>query len=196
MNDQGDLERTGRGLLRFLDFAITKGYLKGSTGQAMKTASREVLSTVEGDGWESFDLSEIDVDELVARFERKRMTKYSVASLNAYKGRFARAVAMFAEYHASPGAWRPNVRQRTRPSTIVRPSGSTAATPDQVLDDVPEAERMSPGLIRYPFPLRPNVVVTVELPVDLSSREAQRLSAFISALAIDGQQALPAGSPD
>ncbi len=40
--------------------------------------------------------------------------------------------------------------------------------------------------LRHDFPLRPDFVVTIELPYNMSSREAQRLAAFILALAPEG----------
>jgi len=39
--------------------------------------------------------------------------------------------------------------------------------------------------ITYPFPLRPGVLASVDLPADLTTREADRLVAFIKSLAMD-----------
>lgn len=38
--------------------------------------------------------------------------------------------------------------------------------------------------IPYSFPLRPDLHIKIELPNDLTGREAQRLSAFIQAIAV------------
>ena len=46
-----------------------------------------------------------------------------------------------------------------------------------------------PPIIKYPFPLRDGVLASVELPADLSQREAARLAAFIGSLAIEAQPA-------
>jgi len=47
-------------------------------------------------------------------------------------------------------------------------------------DELPEGE-----LETYAFPLRPNLKVELELPMDLSSTEASRLADFIKALPFD-----------
>lgn len=41
-------------------------------------------------------------------------------------------------------------------------------------------------LVPYPFPLRPDLTVTLELPDDLTVAEAVRLAKFLEALGNDG----------
>jgi hypothetical protein len=200
---------TGAGLVDFLDYAIQKGYLKTATGQAMKTAVKEVLSATEGaDGWETVDLTSLDEDDVLRRFETLRAMKFSSGSLSTYKGRYSRAAAMFEDFRASPATWRPSVKQRTRkkgsgvtpsvaPATDRIDSGTPAA-PDSVPDPDP-ALTSHPGhgsaIITYPFPLRQGVLASVELPPDLTRREARRLAAFIESLAIEDEVSEPAHMP-
>lgn len=184
---------TGAGLVAFLDDAIQKGYLKTATGQAMKTAVKEVLSATEGaDGWETVDLTSLDQTDVLRRFETLRAMKFSSGSLATYKGRFSRAAAMFEEFRTSPTTWRPSVKQRSRTKGA---DGSPAAPPSSaeagaaVPGATPSPPTRHPGhgsaIITYPFPLRQGVLASVELPPDLTRREARRLAAFIESLAIE-----------
>ena len=200
---------TGAGLVAFLDYAIQKGYLKTATGQAMKTAVKEVLSATEGaEGWESVDLTSLDEDDVLRRFETLRAMKFSAGSLSTYKGRYSRAASMFEEFRASPATWRPSVKQRSRTKGN---GGSTAAARGSKTDGgAPSTPAPGPApaphpghgsaIITYPFPLRQGVLASLELPPDLTRREAQRLVAFIESLAIEDQVAetahLPPEPPD
>lgn len=196
---------TGAGLIEFLEFAIEKGHMKRATGQAFKTAVKEILSAVEGDAWESVELSNIEEEDLLARFETLRAMKYSPGSLATYKQRYSRAAAMFREFRASPAGWRPNserppragksggrsVRSTSRPARLGGPLPS-----DRSSSDVQSG--LGASKITYPFPLRPDALVSVELPADLTRREARRLAVFIESLAIEdvntGASGYPAGS--
>lgn len=186
---------TGEGLLSFLDFAMDKGYLKVPTGQAMKTACKEVLSATEGDDWQQADLSSLDIEDVLQRFETLRAMKFSSGSLNTYKSRFKKSVRIFDEFRANPSGWRPDVRQRTRRSV----DGKMAAPADNgapvSASRPPEpSSHSASNMITYPFPLRDGVLASLQLPADLTRREAKRLSAFIDSLAVEDQPALPVGT--
>lgn len=194
---------TGAGLVAFLDYAIQKGYLKTATGQAMKTAVKEVLSATQGpDEWEAVDLTSLDEDDVLRRFETLRAMKFSAGSLSTYRGRYARAAAMFEEFRASPSTWRPSVKQRSRTKGN---GASTAATPGPTGIDGGAPPTPAPqsgprpghgsAIITYPFPLRQGVLASLELPPDLTRREAQRLVAFIESLAIEDEVAESAQPP-
>ena len=47
------------------------------------------------------------------------------------------------------------------------------------------------GLERYPFPLRPDLMVYLSLPRDLRRGEAQRLGAYLMSLAVDDEAKSP-----
>lgn len=42
--------------------------------------------------------------------------------------------------------------------------------------------------ISYPFPLRPNLVVQLYLPLDLTKEEAERIAVYIKTLALEHDQ--------
>jgi hypothetical protein len=67
-----------------------------------------------------------------------------------------------------------------------RPTRAEVVTDDsgtrRHLASLPEGATHS---ITYPFPLRAGVVSTLELPADLSAREAERIATFVKSLAVD-----------
>lgn len=181
---------TGAGLMAFLDYAISRGYLKVPTGQARKTACKEVLSAVEGDSWETVDVADLDVEDVLRRFETLRAMKFSTGSLNTYKGRFKKSLSMFNDFRGSPSGWRPDVKPRNRTaSASARPADSRAPTSQPEV--TPHPPSSSTSVITYPFPLREGVLVSLQLPADLTKREAKRLSAFLDSVAVDELTASP-----
>lgn len=42
--------------------------------------------------------------------------------------------------------------------------------------------RHQPGLVDHDFPLRPDLMITIRLPVDLTSDDAERLCGFVRSL--------------
>ncbi len=192
-----EVAATGDGLIRFLDYAIDKGHLKTATGQAMKTAVKEVLSSTEGeDKWESVDVDSLDVDDIQRRFETLRAMKFSSSSLGTYKSRFRKSLDMFNEFRESPSTWRPSVKPRNRKSkdkpapegrpTPPPPSSGEPNKGGGTSESYPSSHRSS--IITYPFPIRDGVLASLELPADLTQREAERVSAFVASLAVDAKK--------
>ncbi len=179
---------TGAGLMAFLDFAISKGYLKVPTGQAMKTACKEVLSAIDGESWETVQIPDLDIDDVLRRFETLRAMKFSTGSLGTYKSRFKKSVAMFKAFQDNPSAWRPDVRPRNRGAS----QSARAATSGPSALQAPTNSHQpssSTSVITYPFPLREDVLVSLQLPADLTKREARRLSAFLDSVAVEDMSA-------
>lgn len=194
-----EVAATGAGLVRFLEYAIEKGHLKTNTGQSMKTAVREVLSATEGEAdWESIDLDSLDVEDVQRRFETLRAMKFSSSSLSTYQSRFRKSLEMFEEFRESPSTWRPAVKQRNRKpkASTASPAENPATTPPPAEPNTPTAAPAEPRLtphrssiIPYPFPIRDGVLAKLELPADLTMREAERIAAFVASLAVDTHRA-------
>lgn len=204
MPDTSEHQATGAALMKFLDWAIEKGYLKASTGQGIKTSVKDVLTHTEGaETWQQVDLRSLDVEDTLSRYEVKRATNFSTGSLNTYKTRFRRAVGMFADFRDDPSNWKPPYTSRptTRSNAAETGTSESAVSRKKVAIYTEPAESnfdqaaMSVGLpsgggkasplITYPFPLRDGVVISVNLPPDLTGTEAARLSRFIESLSID-----------
>lgn len=198
-----EADPTGEGLVHFLDFAIEKGHLKAATGQAMKSAVKEILSATQGeDEWRSVELDSLDIEDIQRRFETLRAMKFSGGSLGTYKSRFRKSLDMFNDFRASPSTWRPSIKQRDR-KTKAKATPSTPGETRQPARTPPPtghagapapASSHRPSIITYPFPIRDGVLGSLELPADLTKREAERVAAFVASLAVD--EARESGTSD
>jgi hypothetical protein len=162
------------------------------------------------DDWSSADVTTIDVDDVLRRFEVKSGMKYTPKSLRTYKSRFRNALTIYAEFRQNPSGWRPakSVPTRERAPTVsfVRPS---RARQDQIARvvagqysvgrDVAQPTETDggrpPGMQVYPFPLRRAdgvVFVTLTLPTDLTMKEVERIAAHMRTLAIPEPPAITA----
>jgi hypothetical protein len=185
------VDATGKGLIEFVNFASEKHLINANTAGALRAASREVLSAIEPEGWETLDLRTVDVDDFTTRFERARVGKLKPESLLVYKSRFRNAMQMYFAYLDNPSGWRykPERPSASRKKTTPVFVPSEGATSDEQPVD-PRGPRAS--TIEYPFPLRQGMVVKLHLPSDLTRPEAKRLAAFIDALALAETLSLPA----
>ncbi|GAB2974145.1 hypothetical protein [Saccharothrix stipae] len=190
-------EATGAGLLQFLTWAGQRGEMNPATAAAFTSASRNILNIE--DNPEEVNLREIDVDQLLERFENRNRTKYSTSSLNTYKGRFRQSVALFLAWLDKDPNWKSSLKRRTKANNAakkVAPPSAPPTTPKSVADErkslraeppppSPEETTLVPGLIRYQLPLRPDLLVNLDLPVDLTSADAARIAAFVKSLAFE-----------
>jgi hypothetical protein len=181
---------TAADLVMFWGWVASKGLMNENTTTARRIAVKEVLSTVEPDTWESLDVSVLDVDDVLDRFETlvASSRRFKPQSLATYRSRFRSAVQEYLEYQANPGGWRPLRRPRSTNNTVavpgrgakveVRHSGPTRPVLESVVSD-------SEGWETYRFPIRPGVMATLNLPTDLKSSEVKRLSAFLYTLPME-----------
>ncbi|SRR6266545_2855974 len=203
-----DHSGTGEGLIAFLTYTAEKGLMNAGTAKAYRAAVREVLGAVEDD-WSSADVTTIDVDDVLRRFEVKSGMKYTPKSLQTYRSRFRNALKIYAEYLQNPSGWRParsvSTREREPTVSFVRPS---RARQDQIARVVAEQYNVGrdvtqptetdgplPAMQAYPFPLRRGggvVFVTLTLPTDLTMKEVERIAAHMRTLAIPEPLAISA----
>lgn len=194
------MDANGKDLVEFWNWAADRGEMNRNTAAAMRSACKEVLSTVEPEGWETVDLREIEVENFCQRFVRLRTGgNFKPESLSTYRARFKRALGLYLSYLEAPDKW------QYEPATP-EPKGSSEKASTRTIKkrEHPRAQKAArletdqAEMIEYPYPLRPwrGLRVSVTLPVDLTRQEAQRLAAFISSLAVDPQLALPAGGTE
>ena len=192
---------TGEGLLLFLDWTIEKSELPRPTASALKTASKKVLSVEEE--WQGVNLRGLNTEDLLRRFSIRSRSEYTEKSLTVYRQRFTQAVNMYLTY-LDDGDWRPRhgrtssaTRNGAPKNATGKQNNSTTAphlepatqspveqAPAQAAPSV-HAAVLDPGLIEYPFPIRPGLRARLILPDDLTSSEAERVAAFIKTLAFD-----------
>jgi hypothetical protein len=192
--------------MEFLDAAIDKGWINVSTAKALKTATQKILS-IEA-GWEGLDLRGLDQDGFYERFCNLRRNDYSDDSMRIYKTRMGQAVRMYIAREDGDSAWksygpagRPAANGNGGSSKKPRAKAASASAVDRDEDDdngsTPPANTapvVRVGLMTFPYPLRENLDVHLNLPRDLTKGEAERLCRFIATLARDEMLQLPAGS--
>jgi hypothetical protein len=189
---------TGLGLVQFLTYAGARGYVKQGPIAGMKSACIKILQVTQGENWKTKSVMDLDLEEINKRFANlMRGSKIGVASVKVYIARFRNSIDMYKRYLEDPLAT-PSLPTGTRTSTSSSEPRLTANTKAQrkgVSKPVPPlqnstSQREIPDAhdhqtVRYPFPLREGLIVSLNLPADLTPREAKRLGTFIESLAVD-----------
>jgi hypothetical protein len=188
--DQGGGSKIGTGtadgLVEFFDFLVSKGYATPAAVRPLKSATRQILSTVDGDDFGRVDVRDLDPDAYLDRFETMVVGQYKHESLVQYRNRFKRGVAAYLSYlnEKQIPTFGGRKRRAERPSQKSEPARSAGATSSPI--PASAAER----LIDYPFPLRSGQIAILRLPVGLDKTDAERMGAFIRTLVLDPQREL------
>ena len=190
------MDANARSLVDHWAWAADKGVMNRNTAAGLRSACTQVLAVV-GEDWEKTDVTALDVESLLIRFQNLRKKDFRPQVLEVYKKRFRKAVSSYLEYLKDPGGWRPgtqekpaasqrNGRSPKRPSTTTAVSAGTAAN------------RIGPGEVEYPFPLRPGVMARLILPSNLTQQDVNRLTTFMAMLVmgVEGQQPGPEKSDE
>lgn len=180
------MEATGKGLVEHWGWAAEKGLVNKNTAGSLRTACAKVLGVL--DNWEAVDVSTLDVEDVLKRFQNLRGTNFKPQILQVYKRRFRFAVRSYLDYVKDPGNWKPGLQER--PTRAGRNGDEEHA--DQLERPghlVPPTRPPAEGWVTYPFPVREGQIAQLILPRDLKGAEAKRLSAFIATLAVDFEPA-------
>lgn len=190
-------EGTGRAMVAFLDMAIRKNDIVEATGSALRTGVRKVLETDEA--LETQRIADYDIDDVMHRFHIKNRASMKDVSMRHYEQRFRSVVDMYAKWLAGDNDWRPRARtapgsakRRTATSDGVLPT-TAGKTADEDADRTSQESVPDPGMVTYPYPVRPGILAQLKLPEDLTSREAERIARFVASLAFEERLALTAG---
>jgi len=176
--------RSREALADFIDYLADKGLMEKNTAQSRKAAVTKVLGIL--DEVEAADVTAVNVEDVVSRFQRLHGRDYTPGSLNSYKSRLRSALDDFNSYLANPLAFRPSVQSRARTrarmskdnlSDSPAPKGERRPDPPRVVP-LPAAA----GLV-LPIPIRPDLTVHVQgLPFDLTEAEARKIAAVVTAM--------------
>jgi hypothetical protein len=181
------MEKNGKALVEHWDWAATKGLMNKTSARLLRTACEQVLSVEEG--WENIDLGNLDVEEAFRRFQNLKGRNLAPQSLRDYKRRFTQGVTSFLDYVRDPANWKGPTADRPRnPETVTegRTSGASKISSHNTRRKMPsELRDRNDALMDYPFPIRAGITARLQLPVDLTTAESQRLANFIASLAID-----------
>ena len=189
---------TAAGMIAWLGWVIDKNEMVDTTASALRTGCQKVLAVE--DDWNALQVKTMDVDSIVSRFRNKHRGDMKTSTLDAYEQRLRQSVDMYVKWLNDDPSWKPAQRRRTVKAASTGNGGSTATAvkPKQQVQDPPKVDTPhAPGMITYPFPIRPGMQGKITLPEDLSMREAKRIAAFVSTLAFEDEpepmRALPAG---
>ena len=183
---------TALGFIDFLRWAGDKGEVSTATANGWLAASRAVLAVY--DDPDHVAIRDLDVEQALTRFENKSRTKYNTASMAAYKRRFQQAVGAYLAWldgdqnwnslsRANKSARSATQRSRKRASARNAASAPTTRAPESVDASAPEPPAAPHGMVAYDLPLRPNLRARLTLPADLTTSDAERISAFVRSLA-------------
>lgn len=191
---------TGSGLLAFLKRLGERGEINASTADNLRRAAGKILE-IEGD-LDGIDIRTLDVDSLLDRFETLRRLDYNADSMQTYKSRCRQAVALYQAFLAGDPDWKASVRRdgpskatsgrlvarraaKTRPEPKPRTPPETPPQPAETTSSAAGAHEAPavPRLVTYDVPLRPDLIIRLSLPVDLTEADAERLAALIRSLA-------------
>jgi len=169
-------------LLEFLEYLADKGLVNKATVSARKAAAGRVLSIL--DEAEASDVSKVDLDDVMARFHNLEGSKFTPASLNAYKSRLKSTLDDFLRYQADPLNFKPSVqntgrRTSDRPRSTTRAENAATSTPPRSIEAPPTSVSI------LPIPIRADLTIKIQgLPYDLTIQEANKIANVIKAMAI------------
>lgn len=175
--------RSREALLAFLDYCKDKGLLKGPTAEARKAAVNQVLGILSSE--EAADVSALNLDDVIARFQNMHGKRYTPDSLKTYKARVKGAIFDFLNYLKNPLEFKPRVVTVTRtkgPKSAMNGASAEVSSPEPISGRPLAQPSVSP--LTLPIPLRPDLTILIHgLPFDLTEGEARKIGNVIAAMA-------------
>jgi hypothetical protein len=184
MSESSGSSRYGKqNLLEFLKQSGMAGLINPATARSRRTAAEHLLTQLTED--EQSDLRNLDVDELCSRFHKLQGSTIRPESLRLYNSRLKAALADFIAWTDDPdgfvsvGAESRGLRKRSDTAGVKRSAEETA---------LEEIKLGAPDIAAdiLPIPIRPDLVIYLQnIPLDLSPKEAGKISAVVQALAVN-----------
>ena len=186
---------TVAGLLAFLDWVVKKNYATPAAITPLKSAAKQVFTTVEDGEIDDVDVRSLDRDEYFSRFQvaMQASGRLTPESIRAYRARFTRALELYDDYLTTGGTPKIKSRSAAAPSRPRKEKAGSPAAPAPVPVTPEAAPETTTNMISYPFPLEGGDVANLRLPKRLERRDADRLIAFINALSFEPQKQLGRG---
>lgn len=177
-------------LLGFLDWMASKGLMQRNTAAGRKAACSKVLGVLDPE--EQDDVTQVNIDDAMARFHNLEGRNYVPASLAVYRSRVLAAIDDFKRHLADPASFKPGVSQRKQTNDPSKKSAKRESRPVEARvaqpSDQGSGSAHSPVNV-FPIAIRPDVVVRIQgLPFDLTESEARKIANVVLALAGAPQQ--------
>ena len=166
-------------LFQFLRQSAVSGLINPSTSVSRKKAAEQLLTQL--NTIERQDLRQLDVDELCSRFHKLQGSTIREESLEIYKNRLKAALKDFIAWVDNPIDFVPrhsNQPRSNQKNADRLPSTAAENAKEELALNLPD----NPTGI-FPIPIRQDRVVYLQnMPLDLSSKEAQKIVAVVLAL--------------
>jgi hypothetical protein len=173
-----------KALLAFLDRCAKTDQLSPEMALALSRATGSILRTVAPENWLELDMQTVAIDDVFTEY-RSRRPELKLNTIGEYRRRFGRAVTLFRDYlQAAKGEGACDMSTQEEQLHEVQRSPSESEPVSIRPTPKPISSEKSQPLIAYPFPLRDNCIVTLQLPPDLTQQEVKRLTTFLNALAV------------
>lgn len=183
--------RSREDFIRFLEYLGNKGLVPQATASARRTAAAKVLEVLSDQ--EAQDVTIIDIDDVMPRFDNLNPRQYTPESLQSYRSRLKTALEDFRAYCENPVSFKPNGKIRLK---LKQPSANAVGSNKKPLPAKewtmggglsPSPAVDLPNVNQLPIQLRQNLTVRVfGLPFDLTKQEAQKVANIILAHAVEG----------
>jgi hypothetical protein len=182
--------KTKQDFIEFLDYLGQKGLVPSNTAVGRKAAAQKVFAVLSSE--EALDMTKVDIDEVMHRFENLNRGKYTTDSLRSYQSRLRNSLQEFADFCDNPLSFKPKRRLKvvvkTRPKVDSTSDKGTVSAGEAPKDEQLTTVNLPSAAHVLPIALRPNLTVQIAgLPFDLTRPEAQKLANIILAHAIPEQ---------
>lgn len=168
-------DETIGGLMIYLDDLLAKNRAEASKITPLKSAVKRVFSSVYGGEWEFLSVNGVDADELIERFKYScQDAVFNEDTFAAYRARINRAIKWYKSYLADR-EWSP-FEKKSGLEALLGQLYTGSALKDG------NAGAVESRMVTYPFPLSTGLMVTLQLPKNLSRVDAERLKTFIGSL--------------
>lgn len=171
-------------LMVFLEWAEQKGLMKKATARSLRSACGSILSVL--DESESEDLSKVDIEAVIQRYQNLNGMTVSPNTMQTYGNRAKYAIEEFLKYNKDKAGWKPSGGHR--PASNAQNSRKGRGIPKGPPEGFEAGQStgqtsMDPSQITHQFPIRRDLVVTVKgIPFDVKRSEMARLNAYLSNL--------------
>jgi hypothetical protein len=182
---ESKVDTSGISFVRFWDLVSAMGLIKQNTARALSVATRKVLGVEES--WENLDITIMDLDAIIETFKRSSADVYNSETINAYINNFRRALNVYLEYLDDPAGWRKFAASESGKRLDLEVKSDWRRGEWVNANHVEEAveEELDADVRTYPFRLRAQCIIELQLPVDLSRKDVKRLKKFLEALMLD-----------
>lgn len=197
-------------LQEFIDYAEKNRKYAAETAKGRRAALRLFEPELNDDEQQSVDLILDRFDKIYQAVHTKNKLKITASSLETYKSRLLSLLKEYKKYGIDPNAFNAwDMTRKHEPKRVTKADGAKKKSSDRILEaevvdgsvgsflnalDVQRVIENSSHTTfanepnRIEFFMRPDFKVSLALPSDMNTREANRLKQMIDGMIVDDQQ--------